>query len=255
VCALDEVIRRAIRGGELALAYQPVVDLISGSIVGFECLLRWNHPRLGMLPAREFIADFERSAAMAEVDCWVVAEALGQASAWAAAVGNPVRVFVNICPSTLEDWASVGKILEVLRTAALPAGCLDLEITERVAPGRRQHFLESCWLLKEQGIGFTLDDFGTGHSGLELLAELPAGFVKLDRRLAAGLGEPSRVAGWVGSTLVELATALDAATIAEGMEEPEQLEAARRAGCYAGQGYLLGAPLPADTASDLLAAA
>jgi EAL domain-containing protein (putative c-di-GMP-specific phosphodiesterase class I) len=242
-----EQFTEVLGGGDLGFAYQPVFDLHDGSLIGFECLLRWQQQDGTVLPARRFIHQVEAAGLSAYLDEWVLGLAATQESQWAERFG-PVRLFVNVSPQSLQFEPVLDQLKRGARAAQGP--WLELEMTERTE--MPDDLSPAFQLLEQLDIGIALDDFGTGYSGLDWLARVPARCVKLDRRFVARLVDSERDR-CVARAIVRLASDLSTAVIAEGIEAAKHLEAVRELGCDGGQGYLLGVPMPGWAAASLLA--
>jgi diguanylate cyclase (GGDEF)-like protein/PAS domain S-box-containing protein len=243
-------LNRAITENQLRLLYQPFLDLQTGTVAGWEALLRWKHPEKGMLPPDTFLPIAEQTGLIAPLTRWVLTAATSQAMQWAAA-GWPAVVTVNISPRPSIANALADDVSAALTASGLPASRLGLELTESGLaedPGRTADRLQQ---LHAVGVGLFIDDFGAGGSPLSQLLTLPITTLKLDPHLLAGdtLTDDRRDPL---EALVALATAISVDTLAEGIETPQQLARARAAGCRYGQGHLLAAPMPADRVLDWL---
>jgi len=240
---LAHELRGAIDRQELHLVYQPIVELASGSVSAYEALLRWTHPQLGSIPPAEFIVAAESHGLMSRIGTWVLDQACEQLRRWEVDGDDEVVISVNVSPFQLDDDALIDAVERNLRLGAVPPRRLQLEITESavVTTGARAARLQA---LHRLGLSLAIDDFGTGYSSLSSFAHLPFDVVKLDQSfLRAGGGLD--VQGELIRGVIELGNRLGYRTVAEGIEEREQLDALRAIGCHAGQGYLLGHPAPA----------
>ena len=240
-------------GDELALEYQPIMHLATGSMVGLEALLRWDHPALGRVRPDRFIPLAEETGLIVPIGEHVIRTACMEAAAWNDA-GRDLTVSVNLSARQLEDDRLVNAISQALREAGLPPHKLTLEVTESILMenlGDAVAVLESA---KELGIRVAIDDFGTGYSSLSQLGRLPVDVVKIDKsfvsRLSGGTAD-SDLAG----VIVRLGAVLQLQTVAEGIEDEEQLAALRQLGCEYGQGYLFARPMPPNEVDALLAEA
>jgi diguanylate cyclase (GGDEF)-like protein/PAS domain S-box-containing protein len=236
-------LRRALDEGELRLHYQPVVALADAddALVGAEALVRWQHPRRGLLAPAEFIAVAEDSGLIAPLGAWVLEEACRQAVAW----GGERFVSVNLSPRQLSH-SDVPALLErALADTGVDPALLELEITENVLMEQSAGALATLRRLKAMGVRLVLDDFGTGWSSLAYLKRFPLDGLKIDREFVDGLGsEPEDTA--IVAAVLSMAAALELDVIAEGVETDAQLAWLRERGCGMAQGFLLGRPMPAE---------
>lgn len=237
-----ERLRRAIRGEELVLHYQPIVHLLTGSPVGAEALVRWDHPERGLLSPADFIPLAEETGLIGALDRWVFERALGHAETWTKDPDSPLDwVSVNMSPRSaegdLQNWC-----LEKLREAELPDSGLHLEITERWAL-RGERPLDP---LRKEGARLSIDDFGTGYSSLRYLRSLHADVLKIDSEFIQDLGQDPQTTSIV-QFLLNLSLHLDVEVIAEGVETAEQESILRDFGCAMAQGYHFSRPVPAET--------
>jgi diguanylate cyclase (GGDEF)-like protein/PAS domain S-box-containing protein len=222
--------------GELGLVYQPVVDLGSGQVTGFEALLRWNRPGVGLLGPDEFIGLAEESGVIIPMGAWVLGCACRQARAWIDELGRPLSMAVNISARQLQHPGLVEEIRLALQQSGLEAGTLVLEITESATVQDTEAVIARLRELKELGVGLAIDDFGTGYSSLNYLRRFPVDQLKIDRSFVAGLGRNAEDSAIV-ATVIGLAASFGLQVVAEGVETLEQLETLERLGCDAAQGY------------------
>jgi diguanylate cyclase (GGDEF)-like protein len=241
---------------QLRLDYQPVVDLNTGQVVGIEALVRWQHPTRGLLPPDEFIPLAEETGAIDAIGCWALDTAARQAAQWRHSMANQrdLWVSVNLSALQLRLPRNLEAIQHVLADPATEAHKVVLEVTETALAVDIDDVVASLQSLKQLGVRIAIDDFGTGYSSLSTLARLPVEILKIDRAFVSG---PPSTAGSVPllETIMGLASKLDLTVIAEGIEQPDQLNLLRDLGCPWGQGFLLGRPLAAETLEPLLAQA
>ncbi|MFZ3483507.1 putative bifunctional diguanylate cyclase/phosphodiesterase [Sphingomonas sp. 3-13AW] len=238
----------ALARREFSLHFQPIFDLETDEILSCEALLRWENRRLGTVSPAEFIHIAEESGLIVEIGGWVLREACRIASAWP----PHVRVAVNLSPIQLQSANLLTVIMTALSESGLPAERLELEVTESVLLYDIEASLAVLNAINRMNVATTLDDFGTGYSSLSYLTKFPFQKLKIDRSFIVDLDEhPAHAA--IVQTVVELATTLGMHTVAEGIETPEQLEQLRRTRCTAGQGFLLGRPMPASVVASMLA--
>jgi len=252
--ALKTRLSLAVASGELRLEYQPVVDLRTGQILGVEALVRWQHPTLGLLPPADFIPLAEETGDIDAIGVWVLDTATRQVAGWRQTMAHldNLWVAVNLSPFQLSNPPSLAAIQAILADPAVQSENVVLEVTETALATGAQGGTEALNMLKRYGVRIAVDDFGTGFSSLSTLAGLPVDIVKIDRSFVSGQasGAPSvpMLEGILG-----LARKLSLAVIAEGIEEPEQLDILRRLDCSMGQGFLLARPGPALALQTLLA--
>jgi diguanylate cyclase (GGDEF)-like protein/PAS domain S-box-containing protein len=239
--ALEDDLRLALDFDQLRVRYLPVVELGSGDLLGFEALVRWQHPTLGLLPPEQFIPLADQARLAGPITDWVLRIAGRQLAAWQQRLGSRLGLSVNVAPRQLATAESVRQILTTLRETGLPPGDLTLEITEG-ALAHADHVVAALAELRGHGIRIALDDFGTGSSSLAHLTRLPLDVLKLDGRFVAELnGTPA--ASPVAETFVQLGRILRLDTVAEGVETAEQAAELRALGCRTAQGYHFAGPL------------
>ncbi len=237
-------LRGAIENQQLRLYYQPKVDLATNRTLGVEALLRWQHPRHGIISPGEFIHLAEQSELIRNLTYWVMDEALYQGHTWRQ-MGFNLNMAVNLSPRNLHDPGLPMKLGGLLAKWAVPPGCLTLEITENAImydPERAMGILER---LHDMGTHLSIDDFGTGYSSLIYLKKLPVSQIKVDRSFVMNMAHDDDDAVIVEST-IGLGHNLNCQVVAEGVENIETLERLRALGCDQVQGYYLSAPLTAD---------
>lgn len=246
--SLEGELRRAVEGDQLRLHFQPVVDVsVSGTnvVLGAEALLRWEHPRLGLLAPGSFLPLAEECGLISELDLWALDAACLALAGWEplpeTSSRGPLRVAVNLAADTLVDPRLVPAVRAALTRNGLAPDQLHLELVESRSLTDVAGVVERLAELRQMGVRISLDDFGTGFSTLAWLQALPVDQIKIDRSFVMALEEGGSVALVRG--VVALAQELHIEVIAEGVEEPHQLEMLRDAGCRVVQGYLLGRPL------------
>ncbi|MEU6734914.1 putative bifunctional diguanylate cyclase/phosphodiesterase [Streptomyces physcomitrii] len=244
-------LRRALDAREVALHYQPKVRF-DGQVAGLEALVRWVHPERGSVPPDEFIAIAESSGLMPHLTEYVLDTALAQVAAWRAQ-GLFVPVAVNVSPRDVHTPGFAGSVAARLARHGVPAGSLQLEITEHVLLEDPQRAADTLAGLTGHGVKMSLDDFGTGYSSLVHLRRLPVSELKIDRSFVARLAIDAEDAEIVRCTL-DLAHSLGLLVVAEGVEDDETWERLRDLGCDAVQGWLVAAAMPADETTDWLRA-
>ncbi|MEU9699706.1 bifunctional diguanylate cyclase/phosphodiesterase [Streptomyces sp. NPDC047981] len=234
-------LRRALDAGEVELHYQPKVRF-DGQVAGLEALVRWVHPERGKVPPDEFIAIAESSGLMPHLTEYVLETALAQVARWRAQ-GLNVPVAVNVSPRDVHTPGFAGAVAARLARHGVPAGALQLEITEHVLLEDPQRAADTMAGLTGHGVKMSLDDFGTGYSSLVHLRRLPVSELKIDRSFVARLAVDAEDAEIVRCTL-DLAHSLGLLVVAEGVEDDETWERLRDLGCDAVQGWLVAAAMP-----------
>jgi len=238
--ALHHDLLTAIERGELSLNYQPQAK-IDGEFIGFEALLRWNHPTRGMVPPAEFIPLAEESGHILAIGEWVLRQACREAASWP----RPLQIAVNVSPVQFRGGDLVGLVHGILLETGLPASRLEIEITEGTLVGDFSHAVSILRRLKLLGVQIAMDDFGTGYSSLSYLRSIPFDKIKIDRSFVMSLGKDKQ-AGALMRGVIDLAHSLGLPVLAEGVETKEQLEMLREASCNEVQGYLIGRPRPIE---------
>lgn len=228
---------------QLVVHYQAQLNADTREIIGAEALVRWQHPRLGMLGPDAFLDLAEENGLMGRLTARVINEACGQAARWREA-GRPIRIAVNLSTSSLTDLNLLPTIDGALADNDLDPGALTLEITETTIMADREWCLDTTREIAARGIAVSIDDYGTGYSSLAYLSDFPAAELKLDRTLTARITGDKRTAAVVAGT-IELAHRLDLRLVAEGVEDEATLTALRALNCDEVQGYLFGKPGPA----------
>ena len=243
--SLDRRLREALEGGELLLHYQPVVDVGRGRIVGAEALLRWRHPKHGLVLPGEFLPIAENTELIVSIGTWVLRAACMQAARWQA-LGYPgFRIAVNVSPQQFQPEDFVREVRATLVETGLRADCLELEITERSLLHDSERTLAQFAMLKGLGVRMAIDDFGTGYSALAYLKRLPVDTLKIDQSFVRALATDPADAT-ITSTIVQMAHALNLSTIAEGVETVEQMQLLGSYGCARMQGYLFSEAVEPD---------
>jgi diguanylate cyclase (GGDEF)-like protein len=234
--------RRALAEDELALYYQPTADLGTGELLGVEALVRWRHPKRGLLTPADFLPAIEHTALMRELSRRVLAMAICQGGAWFR-LDRQWRVAVNLSATDLLDRSLVDDVAALLRRYGTPARRITLEVTESVLMTDPVRAMEVLGKLRGLGLSVALDDFGTGWSSLTHLQRMPVDEIKIDRSFVAAMATEASSAAIVSST-VDLAHALGLRVVAEGIEDGATWARLRAVGCDAAQGYHLSRPLP-----------
>jgi diguanylate cyclase (GGDEF)-like protein len=240
---LESDLRLAVERGEFELYYQPLFDLEHNRICSFEALIRWNHPKRGLISPAEFVPTAEDTGLIVPIGAWVIREACAQAACWP----DHIRVAVNVSAIQFHRGALHETILRALADAGLAPARLEVEITESIFLEGGETTLRLLHLLRSLGVRVALDDFGTGYSSLSYLQSFPFDKLKIDRSFIQNLLTRDGASAIVRA-ITELAHALNIETTAEGVEETAQLMELRSHGCSSVQGFLFAEPM---TASDV----
>ena len=242
-------LRKAMALQQFELYYQPQFNLDTHTIEGFEALLRWRHPERGLIPPRDFISLAEEIGMIIPLGEWVIREACEEAARWPASI----IVAVNVSPQQFEDPDRlVDMVRNTLSAAGLPGSRLEVEITEGVLLRNEPAVLTALHRLRDMKVQVAMDDFGTGYSSLSQLNTFPFDKIKIDRSFVSGSSNIDGQSAIVRA-ITALGTSLGMATIAEGVETPEQLARIRGEGCSSVQGYLFSRPVPVDQVAGLIA--
>jgi diguanylate cyclase (GGDEF)-like protein len=231
----------ALKQGQFSLNYQPFVETGSQELIGYEALLRWDHPQRGRIPPAEFIPVAEECGLIVPIGSWVLATACAEAMSW----DDQVIVAVNLSPAQFVQPGIVATVAEVLRQTGLPPRRLELEITEGTLMDDTQNALRILTALKALGVQIAMDDFGTGYSSLSYLRKFPFDKIKIDRSFISDVDGDAE-AEIIVQTIIAMSRSLRLNVTAEGVETTHQLDMLRAHGCTFAQGYLLGRPCPAD---------
>jgi len=251
---LEHDLRIAIDQQELIPYYQPIVDLKTGRMKGFEVLIRWQHPLRGFISPADFIPVAEETGLIVSISQWILQAACQQLGTWQRQFPDmeDFRVSVNLSSRDLQQTHLVKTIQQILDQAQLPAASLTLEITESMLIQNIEATIDLLSQLKDLGIRISIDDFGTGYSSLSYLYRLPADYLKIDQSFVGNM-EPSNTNCKIVQAVVSLSDQLQLGAIAEGIEMEQQLAWLKALGCELGQGYFFSRPLPPTAATELLA--
>ena len=239
--SMELELREALGRQQLEVFYQPIVDLHAEQICGFEALLRWRHPVLGMISPAQFIPLAEELGLIVPIGEWVFRQAFMEAATWP----DHLKIAVNLSPRQFRSENLIRAIEQALTLAKLSAVRVELEITETALFENNEAVLAILHRLRGLGLRTALDDFGTGYSSLSYLRSFPFDKLKIDQSFVREMASRSDCRIIVNS-VADLARRLDIVTTAEGIETPEQLEQVRAAGCAEAQGYLFNSPLPSN---------
>jgi diguanylate cyclase (GGDEF)-like protein len=250
---LQAALDSAVAESAFTLVYQPIVELSSGAVAGFEALLRWPHAEWGMVQPDQFIALAEETGHIVPLGAWVLQQATADLARWQQRVRGhpPVYVSVNVAARQLRDPGFVQGARRRLTESGVAPSSLVLELTESGLLRPDQRLRADLQELKGMGVRLAIDDFGTGYSSLSYLRELPIDLLKIDKSFVDGIAVSTQRLALV-EVINRIAKTLELTVIAEGIESEVQRDMLVSMGCRYGQGYLLAAPMPADEAEALL---
>lgn len=249
---LEIALRHAIARKEFVLYYQPIVSLGTKSITGFEALVRWNHPKRGLLLPMEFIPLAEETGLIIPLSLWIIREACTQMLVWQLVpTDEPLVMSINVSPVHIKHASFVDQIVQILDETKLDPHRLALEITETVMMDNTDHMIDVLSQLKLLGLEIHIDDFGTGYSSLSYLQRFPIKTLKIDRSFIGrmiGKGKDSEIV----QSIIKMAHTMNLQVIAEGVEQVDNLRALENMKCEFAQGFLFSHPLNKDEADSLL---
>jgi EAL domain-containing protein (putative c-di-GMP-specific phosphodiesterase class I) len=250
---LETDLRLGLERDEFELFYQPLVDLSDMRLIGFEALVRWNHPSRGLVTPGEFISVAESTGLIIPMTVQLLRKACKRAASWIADGIGPsdLVISVNISVGHLEQASLVEDLKTILAETNLRPSCLKLEITESAVMENAESAIALLGEIKALGVHLSIDDFGTGYSSLSYLHCFPIDTLKVDRSFVKAMNEGSGT-GAIVKTVLALANALELSVIAEGIETLSQFERLRELGCEYGQGFLFSRPVPVDEAEALM---
>jgi diguanylate cyclase (GGDEF)-like protein/PAS domain S-box-containing protein len=238
---LESELRRAVERKQFTLLYQPVVDLPTGRITGAEALIRWNHPKRGLLSPTEFVTILEATGMIVPVGAWVLDEACRQAAAWTARFADFATMAVNVSARQLATTEFIETVRAALEGNGLSPHHLTIEVTEQLAVEDSARTAARLQAARAHGVRVAVDDFGTGYSSLSYLRQLPVDTLKIDRSFVDGVGDDPDATS-LARAILDLARTLKLRTVAEGIERQVQADTLRTLGCDYGQGYLFARP-------------
>jgi diguanylate cyclase (GGDEF)-like protein/PAS domain S-box-containing protein len=252
---LQSELQGAVQREEFTLHYQPSFDLATGDLEGFEALVRWEHPDLGLVPPNRFIPLAEETGLIVPLGRWVLRQAAHQLAAWSRirTDGRRITMSINVSARQMQDPGLVDDVRDILAEAGVDPRSIVLEITESMLLHDADAVIAMLDELKAIGVRIAIDDFGTGYASLSYLRRLPVDILKVDKSFltdpdSPDLGESESLL----SAILNLGKTLGLRTVAEGIEQAEQMVPLRRGGCDSGQGYLFARPLPAAQAETLV---
>jgi diguanylate cyclase (GGDEF)-like protein/PAS domain S-box-containing protein len=249
---METALHKALERNEMELHYQPQFDCDNGKLIGFEALLRWRHPERGLLAPDAFLGIAEETGLIVPIGDWVLHTACAQAQKWRHAFPGHRLMAVNLSGRQFQCPDLAKQVSAALQQSGLPHFCLELEITETVVMQNLETSIAIMHQLAELGVQFSIDDFGTGHSSLAYLKKLPIHALKIDRTFVRDLPTDQDDAAIVGA-IIAMANKLGLRVVAEGIEDRSQFHLLKQYKGIVGQGYLLGRPVPPETATKLIA--
>jgi diguanylate cyclase (GGDEF)-like protein len=248
---LENNLRKALERKEFVLHYQPLVELSTGRITGAEALVRWKHPRLGLLSPLEFIPIAEETGLIVPIGEWILENVCVQGKTWNEMGLSPFRMTVNLSMRQFAHDAVLKTVLNALEKSDLDPDHLELELTESIVMQNAEQTIVTLHELKSAGIQISLDDFGTGFSSLSYLKNLPLNRLKLDRSFVSGLAKETKNES-ISKAIIGIAHSLSLKVIAEGVETFDQLELLRSWKCDEVQGFLFSRPIPVEEITRLM---
>lgn len=253
---LDRALADAIRRREFVLQYQPIVSVVDRTIVGFEALIRWFRPEVGMVPPSSFVSAAERTGLIVPIGLWVLEQAgfilrRLRGARRARGDGRDLFMTVNVSARQLREPADVEALCAAVRASGAEPNSIKLEITENVLMENAEFVHEALQRVRATGVQLAIDDFGTGYSSLSYLHRYPVDVLKIDRSFTSSMLNSESSRRLMGS-IIGLARGLDLDVVAEGIEQEAELEMLRDMGCAYGQGYLFSRPLNLEDAEQLL---
>ncbi|MAW88866.1 MAG: GGDEF domain-containing response regulator [Phyllobacteriaceae bacterium] len=244
---LESDLRLAVQHSQFELFYQPLIDIKSRAITGFEALIRWPHPTRGLMSPEIFIPLAEETGLINQLGAWVLREACKEARTWP----DDIKVAVNLSPLQFESPSLLSTLINALAASGLNPNRLELEITESALLGNEGKNVQTLQAIRELGVRVSMDDFGTGYSSLAYLKNFQFDKIKIDRRFVQGLENNVSDAAIV-EAIINLSRNIGVGTTAEGIETESQLRAVIGQGCREGQGYLFSRPLTSRDARDFI---
>jgi EAL domain-containing protein (putative c-di-GMP-specific phosphodiesterase class I) len=248
---LESDLAHALERGELLLHYQPKVDIATGLIMGVEALLRWQHPRRGLIPPLQFVPLAEETGLIVAIGEWVLATACARNRAWQLQGMTNMSIAVNLSARQFADPMFLQRLTQIVHASGLDPSSLELEITESLVMSHGENAVATLGKLKSLGVQIAIDDFGTGYSSLAYLKRFPIDTLKIDRSFIRDIPADSGDMK-ITRAIIAMAHGLKLKVVAEGVETAEQLEFLRSQHCDAVQGYFLYRPLPDDEVTTAL---
>jgi diguanylate cyclase (GGDEF)-like protein/PAS domain S-box-containing protein len=250
---LESDLREAISRSELQVYFQPQYSAVSKRLVGMEALIRWNHPRHGLLNPIDFIDLAEETGLIYAITDFVLEQACAQLASWRASGHSELRLSVNVSPQEFSRSDLVERVTDQIRKHQLPADSMEIEITENVLLQDVSAVIENMRMLRDRGVHISIDDFGTGYSSLNYLRRFPINCIKLDQSFVRDLDEEHHTSPIINA-IIGIADGFGLKLLAEGVETDFQRRTLQKLGCDVMQGFLFSRPVPANELTQLLAA-
>ncbi|CAH8221531.1 putative bifunctional diguanylate cyclase/phosphodiesterase [Vibrio aestuarianus] len=248
---LQSALYQGVELKQFSLVYQPQFNLHNQTLLGFEALIRWHHPQLGLVSPDEFIPMAEKTGAIQSIGEWVLRTACQQAKQWLDAGYLLDKLSVNVSAIQLKQSNFIEMLIRILSESQLPAHKLEIEITEGFLIENKQKAIHDLQQIAELGVGIALDDFGTGYSSLSYLKGLPLQKLKIDRSFINDIPD-DKESNAIVAAILAMGNSLSLIVTAEGIEDEKQMSYLDQIGCHFGQGYYLGRPLSVEDATNLL---
>ncbi|MDE1309764.1 EAL domain-containing protein [Vibrio aestuarianus] len=248
---LQSALYQGVELKQFSLVYQPQFNLHNQTLLGFEALIRWHHPQLGLVSPDEFIPMAEKTGAIQSIGEWVLRTACQQAKQWLDAGYLLDKLSVNVSAIQLKQSNFIEMLIRILSESQLPAHKLEIEITEGFLIENKQKAIHDLQQIAELGVGIALDDFGTGYSSLSYLKGLPLQKLKIDRSFINDIPD-DKESNAIVAAILAMGNSLSLIVTAEGIEDEKQMSNLDQIGCHFGQGYYLGRPLSVEDATNLL---
>ena len=248
---LERHLHHALARQELLLHYQPLLDLGSGKICGFEALLRWQHPSLGLVSPLQFVSLAEETGLIIDIGDWIIQTACAQVKAWQDLGLPKVSIAINLSGKQLKQFYFVDKVKNILAKTGLDPTCLVFELTESIIIENLKETAEMLKQLRQLGISIVIDDFGTGYSSLSYLKQLPVDKIKIDKIFIDDITNNEEDAA-ITKAIIAMAKSLKLKVLAEGVEKVEQLQYLKAAGCDEMQGYYFSRPVVKEACEEML---
>jgi len=242
---LQDEIPSGIKNDQFFLVYQPIMDLEKTTLAGVEALIRWNHPKKGLLYPDQFIDLAEQNGTIISLDFWVLGTACKLIKSWNDAGKKPVYISINISAKTFEGKQFVPSVQDILNRYGVAPGLIQLEITERMIINNIDESIVKLNELRAMGIHIAIDDFGIGYSSLSYIIRLPIDYIKIDKSFVKNMNTCNEAKVLV-ATIINLCKSLNFNVIAEGIETREELEYLKKIKCNMGQGYYFFKPAPIE---------
>ncbi|MDH5479780.1 MAG: bifunctional diguanylate cyclase/phosphodiesterase, partial [Nitrosomonas sp.] len=250
---LETYLHKALDNNEFEVYYQPQISVLNRRIVGMEALIRWNHPKLGLVSPNDFIPIAEETGMIVPIGSWVMETAARQTALWCKKGYGLLRVGVNLSAKQFQDKDLAKEVIDVIEKTGIMPPSLDLEITESSVMSDISRTISVLHQINEIGVQISMDDFGTGYSSLSYLQQMPLHTLKIDRAFIKDI-QPDGTNGEISKVIIAMCHTLGLNVIAEGVETEEQMQFLKMHECNEAQGYFISRPVPAIEMEKLLCA-